>query len=123
MKYTYSGLTGGTFSVGNSVTIGSGANHVAGVIVSDNGTNTAVIGSIVISGTGAGVGATIDNGSGVTATVTSVDPGDQPITLLGGQKFVITDVLCTNASLPLNTVANGEIWKLPNRSGFRIAKT
>src|SRR5438128_2520024 len=69
MKFTYGSLTGGTFTIGDTIT--GQTSTATGTVISDNGTDTVVIGSI--NGTFSNI-EVIDNGSGVTATVSSIDP-------------------------------------------------
>ena len=45
---------------------------------------------------------------------------DQPIVLSGGAKFIIKDVVLTNASLSLNVASDFEIWSGTGRTGAQI---
>lgn len=68
--------------------------------------------------TSAGVGSGIIQLARVTLSANTI--ADQPITLVGGTVFIIKDILFTNASISLDTVADLEIFDGKNRGGNYI---
>lgn len=45
---------------------------------------------------------------------------DQPITLTGGTKFIVTDYVVRNASVNLDTANDLQIWSGASRGGYQI---
>jgi hypothetical protein len=97
-------------------TITDNTSGAVGYVVSDDdnndGTGTVVIGGIV--GTISAAADELDDGT-TTADTSAVNPADQQIILQGGNTFVITDALFTNATTNITTAANGEVNTDPLR--------
>ena len=103
----------GTFNIGDTVTDTNGS---TAIIVSQSLSMN--VNTINLSGETAMSG-TLTGSSGGTATIATYTPpaaatvsafswGDQDITLNGGNTFVITDIVLTNASIALTSTTDGE---------------
>ena len=94
----------GTFQVGEAIT--GGVSLATAIIVTDDGSSEMTLSNIV--GTFQ-VGEAITGGTSLaTANIDDVildTPSIQPISLTGGNTFVVTDVVLTNASTSINTAS------------------
>lgn len=101
-----------TRTLGVPLSIGSGFITVGYLVSITNPPTKFLSGEIIYGDT-----------SGAHATVTTFTNPDQNIPLFGGIKFVITDVVVTNASIALDKANGGEFWSGPNRTGKKLLTT
>lgn len=115
---TYTSLVN-TFTVGSTIT---DANGNTAVIVSDNGSNSMTLTSVYLSaGFETLSGAITESPGSGTAVVNTLDWGDQAIALNGGETFIITDIVLTNASAVPANASDVEWWSGIGRTGINYA--
>jgi hypothetical protein len=120
LTLTYTSLVN-NFSAGSTITDSNGS---TAVIVSDNGSSSMTVTTIVLaSGYNTFSGTITSSTGGVTAsaTVNTFAWEDQAIDLTGGNTFIITDIVLTNASaVPVNA-SDTEWWSGIGRTGINYA--
>jgi hypothetical protein len=100
----YTGLVN-TFTAGATITDSNGS---TAIILTDNGSNSMTITSIVFSkGVSTFSGTITENTGDGTATIVTFDRGHQAITLTGGNTYIITDIVVTNVSIVLHNADEG----------------
>jgi hypothetical protein len=117
---TYSSLVN-TFSVGATVTDSNGS---TAIIVTDNGSSSMTLKDVILATGHNALSGTITAGvspGGSSAVVNTFSWGDQTIALSGGNTFIITDIVLTNASAVPVHVFDTEWWGGTARTGINYA--
>lgn len=115
---TYASLVN-TFTVGSTIT---DANGSTATIVTDDGTSTMTLTNISLAtGFETLSGAITESPGSATAVVNTFNWGDQVIALTGGNTFIITDIVLTNASAVPANASDTEWWGALGRTGINYA--
>jgi len=110
-----------TFTPGAIITDVNGS---TATVLTDNGMNSMTLTDIGLAqGFTTFSGAITESPGSGTAVVKTFDWGDQTIALTGGNTFIITDIVLTNAgALPVN-VSSASWWSGIARTGINYANT
>ena len=112
----------GSFQVGETISNGTGA---TATIITDDGGSEMTINNIIGTGfnNGDNITGSTSNATATIDTITTTQPNDQTITLNGGNRFIITDVVITNSSTNINTAQGFIINNGTFRSGNTICSS